>query len=164
MRDDMDEEGADEDDADGDADADAASNSSDGSEDQKNQEDQSQANAEGDMNGSSPRDSPSNVDGILPPVPRVRPEALNASTYDIVPTIAAPQSTSINALTATADMRWVFSGGSDGYIRKYNWVDSVNSKLMLTVAQKHPFVDSVQKAGRLMTYWENYASRMLSRP
>ena len=88
--------------------------------------------------------------------PSVRPEVLNASTYDIVPTIAAPQSTSINAITATGDMRWVFSGGSDGYIRKYNWVETVNGKLMLTVAQRHPFVDSVVKAGVLMTYWENW--------
>ncbi|GFF95743.1 transcription factor spt8 [Aspergillus udagawae] len=86
--------------------------------------------------------------------PQARPECLTASTYDIVPTTAAPHSTSINAVTATADMRWVFSGGSDGYVRKFNWVDSVNSKLMLTVAQRHPFVDSVMKAGVLMTYWE----------
>lgn len=85
--------------------------------------------------------------------PPVRPECLTASTYDIVPTTAAPHSTSINAVTATADMRWVFSGGSDGYVRKFNWVDSINSKLMLTVAQRHPFVDSVMKAGVLMTYW-----------
>lgn len=87
--------------------------------------------------------------------PSVRPECLTASTFDIVPTTAAPHSTSINAITATADMRWVFSGGSDGYVRKFNWVESINSKLMLTVAQRHPFVDSVVKAGVLMTYWEN---------
>src|SRR5437762_1215742 len=55
--------------------------------------------------------------------PTVRPEALTAPVYDIVPTIAAPHGTSINAITATSDMRWVFSGGSDGYIRKFNWVD-----------------------------------------
>jgi transcriptional activator SPT8 len=91
-----------------------------------------------------------------PVKPSIRPEILNASAYDIVPTIAAPQSTSINAITATGDTRWVFSGGSDGYIRKYNWVETVNAKLMLTVAQRHPFVDSVVKAGVLMTYWENW--------
>ncbi len=56
-------------------------------------------------------------------------------------------------------MRWVFTGGSDGYIRKFNWVDSVNFKLALTVAQRHPFVDSVVKAGVLMTYWENWDAR-----
>jgi transcriptional activator SPT8 len=94
--------------------------------------------------------------------PPVRPECLTASTYDIVPTTAAPHGTSINAVTATADMRWVFSGGSDGYVRKFNWVDSVNSKLMLTVAQRHPFVDSVIKAGVVMTYWENMDGNTIS--
>ncbi|RAL12712.1 WD40 repeat domain-containing protein [Aspergillus homomorphus CBS 101889] len=94
--------------------------------------------------------------------PPVRAECLTATTFDIVPTTAAPHSTSINAVTATADMRWVFSGGSDGYVRKFNWVDSINSKLMLTVAQRHPFVDSVVKAGVLMTYWENMDGNTIS--
>lgn len=92
---------------------------------------------------------------VLPYRPSIREEALIASTYDIVPTIAAPQSTSINAVTATPDMRWVFSGGTDGYIRKFHWPDSANGKVPLTVAQKHPFVDSVVKAGVLLSYWEN---------
>ena len=117
--------------------------------------DTAQPNPEVLLTSPSPRD-PSGTDASKPVWPSVRPEALTASTYDIVPTMAAPQSTSINAITATADMRWVFSGGTDGYLRKYNWVDTVNSKLMLTVAQKHPFVDSVVKAGVLMTYWENW--------
>jgi transcriptional activator SPT8 len=98
-------------------------------------------------NGSMPRG--------LPGYPTVRREALTATVYDIVPTIAAPHSTSINAITTTPDLRWVFSGGADGYIRKFNWVDTVNSKVMLTVAQRHPFVDSVTKAGVLASYWEN---------
>ncbi|KAL4799676.1 transcription factor [Aspergillus venezuelensis] len=94
--------------------------------------------------------------------PSVRPDCLTASSYDIVPTTAAPHSTSINAITATADMRWVFSGGSDGYVRKFNWVDSINSKLTLTVAQRHPFVESVIKAGVIMTYWESMDGSALS--
>ena len=88
-------------------------------------------------------------------IPQVRPEALTAPVYDIVPTIAAPHSTSINAITATPDLRWVFSGGADGYIRKFNWVETANGKVMLTVAQRHPFVDTVTKAGVLTSYWEN---------
>ncbi|KAJ9490240.1 hypothetical protein VN97_g3037 [Penicillium thymicola] len=94
--------------------------------------------------------------------PSVRSECLTARTYDVVPTTAAPHATSINAITATADMRWVFTGGSDGFVRKFNWADSINSKLMLTVAQRHPFVDSVVKAGVLMTYWENMDGSHLS--
>ncbi|KAF2858938.1 WD40 repeat-like protein [Piedraia hortae CBS 480.64] len=85
----------------------------------------------------------------------VRSEAMNARMYDIVPTMAAPQSTSINAVAATPDMRWVLTGGTDGYVRMYNWVDTANGKVPLTVAQKHSFVDSVMKAGSLLTYWEN---------
>ncbi|KAG8525870.1 uncharacterized protein KY384_000630 [Bacidia gigantensis] len=88
-------------------------------------------------------------------LPILRPETVQASVYDIVPTIAAPQSTSINAVTSTPDLRFVFSGGSDGYIRKFNWVETANGKSMLTVAQRHPFVDSVTKAGVLTSYWEN---------
>ena len=87
--------------------------------------------------------------------PLVRPETITAPVYDIVPTIAAPHSTSINTVIATPDMRWVFSGGADGWIRKFNWVDTVNGKSALTVAQRHPFVDSVTKQGVLMSYWEN---------
>lgn len=104
----------------------------------------------------SPRNAAAaGVLGNLPFRPSVRQEALNASVYDIIPTIAAPHSTSINAITSTPDMRWVFSGGADGYIRKFNWVDTANGKLALTVAQRHPFVDSVTKAGVLLSYWEN---------
>jgi len=87
--------------------------------------------------------------------PKIRPEVLTASVYDIVPTIAAPHSTSINSIAATPDLRWVFTGGADGYIRKFNWLETANGKSMLTVAQRHPFVDSVTKAGVLMSYWEN---------
>ncbi|PGH16780.1 hypothetical protein AJ80_05095 [Polytolypa hystricis UAMH7299] len=114
------------------------------------------------QNSAAPQAHPAQDDPSHIFHPTVRPEALNAHTYDIIPTTAAPHSTSINAVTATADMRWVFSGGSDGYVRKFNWVDSINSKLMLTVAQRHPFVDSVVKAGVLMTYWENMDGNTLS--
>lgn len=95
----------------------------------------------------------------IPPLPNlrpsIRPEALTASSYDIVPTMAAPQATSINAITATPDMRYWFSGGSDCYVRKYDGAATVNGKTLLTVAQRHPFVDTVTKAGVLMSYWEN---------
>ncbi|RKF74848.1 putative transcription factor spt8 [Golovinomyces cichoracearum] len=86
---------------------------------------------------------------------KVRPEAVSASLYDIAPTMAVPQSTSINAIAATPDMRFWFSGGSDCYIRKYDGVATINGKTLLTVAQRHPFVDSVIKAGVLMSYWNN---------
>ena len=138
-------------------DADSPSNSSQASESFGADAQPSQQNPEVLLTSPSPPSSgaPADTSSITP---LVGEEVLNATTYDIVPTIAAPQSTSINTITATADMRWVFSGGSDGYIRRYNWVESVNGKLMLTVAQKHPFVDSVVKAGVMMSYWENWDS------
>ncbi|KAI4109437.1 MAG: hypothetical protein L6R37_000594 [Teloschistes peruensis] len=103
----------------------------------------------------SPPRTPSATKDFLTEPLQVRREALTASVYDIVPTIAAPHSTSINSITATPDLRWVFSGGADGYIRRFNWIETVNGKSMLTVAQRHPFVDSVTKAGVLVSYWEN---------
>ncbi|KAJ5343188.1 hypothetical protein MYU51_016485 [Penicillium brevicompactum] len=137
-------------DGDGDQDADSPSNASQGSEG---------AGMQHNTNGSG-------ENTVFEPFsiyhPSVRSECLTARTYDIVPTTAAPHATSINAITATADMRWVFTGGSDGFVRKFNWAESINSKLMLTVAQRHPFVDSVVKAGVLMTYWENMDANHLS--
>ncbi len=87
--------------------------------------------------------------------PTIRPEYLNAKTYDIVPTMAAPMATSINAMAITPDLRYWITGGSDGYIRKYDGPGTINGKQLLTVAQRHPFVDSVVKAAVLMSYWEN---------
>lgn len=77
--------------------------------------------------------------------PALQSRADTCSSYDIVPCLAAPHATSVNAITATTDMRWVFTGGSDGYIRKFDHFAGMNGKVPLTVAQKHPFVDSVTK-------------------
>ncbi|KAL2260671.1 hypothetical protein VTK26DRAFT_5256 [Humicola hyalothermophila] len=87
--------------------------------------------------------------------PILRQEYIDAPLYDIVPTMAAPQATSINAMAITPDLRYWMTGGSDGYIRKYDGMGTINGKQQLTVAQRHPFVDSVVKAGVLMSYWEN---------
>ncbi|CAZ82055.1 unnamed protein product [Tuber melanosporum] len=91
----------------------------------------------------------------LRPLPILRPEAKNATTYEITPYVAAPQSTSINAFCATPCMRWVFTGGSDGYIRRFDWFGSINGKVPLTVAQRHQFTDSATRAGVLLSYWGN---------
>lgn len=144
--------------ADGDDDAESESGGSQASASEDGGEAGSQPNADASRTTTTDEGSRDEPRGLLM-LPSVRPEVLTAATFDIVPTVAAPQSTSINAIAATADTRWVFSGGSDGYIRRYNWVDSINGKLALTVAQRHPFVDSVVKAGVLMTYWENWDSR-----
>jgi transcriptional activator SPT8 len=119
-----------------------------------------EAEAEGDQEhdqSSSPSTpkSPSHPHSTTPP-PRIRkrsppplqPGADTCASYDIVPVLAAPHATSVNAITATTDMRWVFTGGSDGYIRRFDHFAGMNGKVPLTVAQKHPFVDSVTKVIR----------------
>jgi transcriptional activator SPT8 len=170
--DDGDDGDNDDEDRDGDGDGDGDDDDQDQDQDQDEPDSPSQRPRGSLTNGGSPGHSENNpavtltspspraavasgILGNLPFRPSVRQEALNAPAYDIIPTIAAPHSTSINAITSTPDMRWVFSGGADGYIRKFNWVDTANGKLALTVAQRHPFVDSVTKAGVLLSYWEN---------
>jgi transcriptional activator SPT8 len=66
-------------------------------------------------------------------------------SYDIAPYVAAPMSTSINCMDLPQGMRWLFTGGQDGFIRKFDFYQSVNGKLPLTVAQKHPFADTITK-------------------
>ncbi|KAK4660085.1 Transcription factor spt8 [Podospora pseudocomata] len=95
------------------------------------------------------------VSGGMKYRPVIRPEYTTAAFYDIVPTMAAPQATSINAIAITPDQRYWMTGGSDGYVRKYDGIGTINGKQQLTVAQRHPFVDSVVKAGILMGYWGN---------
>jgi transcriptional activator SPT8 len=111
---------------------------------------------------SSTLDGPTAVRSPSAPVPSstlfrpvIRQEYFSARTYDIVPTMAAPQSTSVNCISATPDMRFWMTGGSDGYVRKYDGAGTINGRQLLTVAQRHPFVDSVVKGGILMSYWEN---------
>ncbi|KAK6399899.1 Transcription factor spt8, partial [Oleoguttula sp. CCFEE 5521] len=132
---------------------------------QRSGEDQTQPNPAVVLTSPSPRAVRSPVNGSVASfIPPTRPEAFSAQAYDIVPTMAAPQGTSINCIATTPDMHWVFSGGTDGYVRMFNWVDTANGKVPLTVAQKHPFVDSVMKAGSLVTYWENEEPVMRTPP
>lgn len=107
------------------------------------------------LDSQQPPRSRSTTQPPVRPLPTLRPEVKIAITYEITPYVAAPQSTSINAFCATPCMRWVFTGGSDGYIRRFDWFGSINGKVPLTVAQRHPFVDSVTRAGVLLSYWEN---------
>ncbi|KAK3311046.1 SPT8-like protein [Chaetomium strumarium] len=123
--------------------------------------DESQAPAMLDSQGAGQDDTTRVAAGPATPLttsrwrPVLRQEYIDAPLYDIVPTMAAPQATSINALAVTPDLRYWITGGSDGYIRKYDGMGTINGKQQLTVAQRHPFVDSVVKAGVLMSYWEN---------
>ncbi|KAH9250432.1 hypothetical protein BASA83_011740 [Batrachochytrium salamandrivorans] len=75
--------------------------------------------------------------------------------YDILPVGNAVHLSGINCLAATKDFRWVFSGSEDGFIRKFDFQQTINGDMMLTQNQKHGFVDSIQKAGVLISAWEN---------
>jgi transcriptional activator SPT8 len=100
------------------------------------------------------RQAQTNGNTARPTIP-MQAGAQTCSWYDLVPTMAAPQATQVNCVVTTRNLRWFFTGGQDGYIRKYDFHQSVTGKVPLTVAQRHPFVDSVQKAGVLLSYWEN---------
>ncbi|KAJ1813074.1 Transcription factor spt8 [Coemansia sp. RSA 2598] len=77
------------------------------------------------------------------------------SAYDIVPTVAFMNQHQIYATAATADTRWVYTGGEDGYIRKWDFFASVNGKQQLTLVQRHAHVDGVTKAGVMASYWDH---------
>jgi transcriptional activator SPT8 len=51
----------------------------------------------------------------------------------------------------------LFTGGEDGFIRKYNIVSSLNGSCLLTGVQRHGLVDSIQKGGALVSAFENEA-------
>ncbi|CAG8561541.1 2100_t:CDS:2, partial [Cetraspora pellucida] len=95
----------------------------------------------------------SNAPSILQP--NRKPFAEDCKTYDIVPLVAAIHACHIHSLDATKNMRWVFTGGEDGFIRKYDFFSSMGGKTLLTQNQKHTQVESVQKAGVILSYWEN---------
>jgi transcriptional activator SPT8 len=149
-----------------------ADNENDAENENENEEEDVDMDAEGEGEGegegeqenersstqSSTQKSPVKPEPSITPPPRIRkrsppplqPNSDACSSFDIVPVLAAPHATSVNAIIATTDMRWVFTGGSDGYIRKYDHFAGVNGKVPLTVAQKHPFVDSVTKVHSLL--------------
>lgn len=82
-------------------------------------------------------------------------EAKEAATFDIVPFGALLHGGPVYCMDFSWGLKWLFTGGQDGYIRKYNFLDTINGKTLLTAAQRHPFVDSITKAGVIQSYWEN---------
>ncbi|KAJ2356621.1 Transcription factor spt8, partial [Coemansia sp. RSA 2618] len=106
-------------------------------------------------------DDPPGALTILENAPRTRGLATAAAgqrkcqTYDILPTMAFLNQYQVYAASAVANMRWVFTGGEDGYIKKWDFNASVNGKQMLTQGQRHSHVDSVAKGGVMASYWEH---------
>lgn len=80
---------------------------------------------------------------------------VKCASYDIVPTTAFIQGVSVYSLAQSWGMRYVFTGGDDGFVRKYDMQASVNGGQLLTVSQKHMLPDTITKGGVLSSYWEN---------
>ncbi|SCW00068.1 LAFE_0B08746g1_1 [Lachancea fermentati] len=78
-----------------------------------------------------------------------------AESYTIYPTAAIPIQTHVHALAMSKGLKYLFLGGEDGYIRKYDFLNTIEGKLSLTILQKHSLVESISNAGILLSYWEN---------
>lgn len=74
---------------------------------------------------------------------------------DIVPIVAIPYSTPVHSIALSKGPKWLFTGGEDGLIRKFDFFGSVEGKSPLTVAQRHQLVDSISFGGMNESYWEN---------
>ncbi|RKP37735.1 WD40-repeat-containing domain protein [Dimargaris cristalligena] len=76
-------------------------------------------------------------------------------TYNVIPYVSAVHPNAIYSVAATPCNKWVLTGSEDGYIRKWNFYDSMNGALPLTQSQRHMQVDTVTKAGVIASYWDN---------
>lgn len=85
----------------------------------------------------------------------LRLKAKHSYNLDIIPSVAIPYSTQCHAIAFTDGPKWIITGGEDGFIRKYDFMASVQGKSPLTMAQRHTLVDSINKAGVINSYWEN---------
>ncbi|ORX81755.1 WD40 repeat-like protein [Anaeromyces robustus] len=76
-------------------------------------------------------------------------------TYDIVPNTVAIHPSGISSVAGTRHMRWLYTGGEDGEIRKYDFINSINGQSLLTQVQKHSFVETVTQNAVILSSWEN---------
>ncbi|KAJ2493845.1 Transcription factor spt8 [Coemansia sp. RSA 2050] len=81
--------------------------------------------------------------------------AQRCSAFDVVPTISLVNPWQIHSVTATPNMRWLFTGGEDGYIKKWDFNSTVNGKQLLTLGQRHSLVDTIAKGGVTASYWDH---------
>ncbi|TPX63385.1 hypothetical protein SpCBS45565_g06636 [Spizellomyces sp. 'palustris'] len=75
--------------------------------------------------------------------------------YEIDPFASLVHPTNVNCMAATRNMRWLFTGGDDGFIRKFDFAATIRGEQLLTQTQRHGLVDSIEKAGVLVSAWEN---------
>lgn len=82
-------------------------------------------------------------------------KAKESTEFDIIPSVAIPYTSECHALAFTDGPKWILTGGEDGFIRKYDFIASIEGKSPLTMAQRHNLVDTITKAGVISSYWEN---------
>lgn len=122
---------------------------------------QSQSNKEDSNRNDDDENNDMDVDGNennksnVPLRELVTKKAKESTEFDIVPSVSIPYTSQCHAMAFTDGPKWILTGGEDGFIRKYDFMDSVQGKSPLTMAQKHNLVDSVSKAGVICSYWEN---------
>lgn len=76
--------------------------------------------------------------------------------YSFTPKIAITTSGSgINSLSLTKHYKFLFLGGDDGFLRKYNFIKSLKGESPLTIQQKHFVVDGVMNNGYISSYTPN---------
>lgn len=76
--------------------------------------------------------------------------------YSFTPKIAITTSGSgINSLCLTKYYKYLFLGGDDGFLRKYNFIKSLKGESPLTIQQKHFVVDGVMNNGYISSYTPN---------
>lgn len=119
----------------------------------------SDLNGERDTHAGKDGESDTKEEGVKLSTEQIREnlivKAKEAKEFDIIPSVAIPYASECHAIAFTDGPQWIITGGEDGFIRKYNFIASVEGKSPLTVAQKHNLVDSVTKAGVISSYWEN---------
>lgn len=113
-------------------------------------------------NTSFPLEKPSKSNDDTEPLNKVHHYYLSmlqsakmSNTYNIYPTAAIPIQAHVHTMTMSTGLKYMFLGGSDGYIRKYDFLNTLQGKLSLTIIQRHQLTESVSNAGILAGYWEN---------
>ncbi|KAJ3235885.1 Transcription factor spt8 [Chytriomyces hyalinus] len=94
------------------------------------------------------------VEAGAPISQKARTLAAECAMFDVTPVGLAVHPCPIYSIAATKNMKWMFTGGDDGFIRKYDFMASMNGDALLTAVQKHGLVDSVQRSGVMTSAWE----------
>ncbi|KAI9203003.1 WD40-repeat-containing domain protein [Polychytrium aggregatum] len=98
------------------------------------------------------------LDTYLNPVSRETDGVIlhdNDICYTVTPVVSAGHPCSVYCVAATRNMRWVYTGGDDGFIRKFDFVPSMNGDYPLPLNQRHGLADSIIRGGLLISAWEN---------